>query len=240
MTRDEVIAKVRALLEVKSSRGASENEARNAVRAAQRLMHAWRIEEAELEQKPGFVRRVLYSTPKRRPRWDMLLLLMVCSQNGVRGIRSTRRYLTEHRYTMELVGTEADILFVEYAYEFLRSEVQRLVNRGIASGHCRGREHIKAYRLGVVNGICESLRKEGGDGSPGLVLVNSRLADVDAFLGVGPTKQFRVTGMASVLGIEAGRQVRVRSPLGGGDVQTAGDPGIATRVAPRLAAHRGE
>lgn len=161
-----VISRVQKLLALVSG-STNENECAAARAAADKLIQAHRLSQADLESKgesaEPYVRAVVHKGG-RRLAWQEVLLSALCNHFGgcfyytsgrVGGVAGQGRNGSKGESSYTVVATESDAAVIEYMFNYLSGSVDRL-----ARWHCGGKGIAVsiAWRLGCSQGIASQFR----------------------------------------------------------------------------------
>lgn len=187
MNISDVIAKVIKLLSLSTSSNA--NEAANATSAANKLIDAYRLSQADLENHSQVTESVVEDDEHayvsgRVTRWKEKLLQTLASHYGAVIWNDCHypsgRLVTRHR----LVGRRSDIEVIKFLFAYISSECQRLCD---LEGKGKGKVFCNSYCIGFVNGIALQLQtsrvevaKEATESA--LIKINQREFESNKFL----------------------------------------------------------
>lgn len=190
-SREELITKLRARLAL--SRSSNPHEAANAAAAAERLIQAHRLSEAEVakarageSEDSNLSLRLSVSPTGHEVEWLTHLAHFLAGQYNCAAV-STYDHATEY---VEVVGSDADLETVRFMYTWISLEILRLAEEAATaprkSRHLKHKPRSDAWRLdfcvGAVLGIQSAMkkasraaRKEAGPAAArGLVLIQQQ------------------------------------------------------------------
>lgn len=176
-TTDDVIKRVRQLYKLAGST-TSEHEAATAIAAAEKLMQAHRLEQADLEDKPEAA--VAHTEPlasaKRVPTWVGRLCVVLARHYGCAVLNCAG--------AIRVFGTPSDVILLRVQYENVHRQIVRLAGRNASD---KGRSYANAYRIGLVTTVAERLRAAKAEARQGatsqaIVKIDQRTAAAERAL----------------------------------------------------------
>ena len=141
-----IIERIRKLLRLDASRGASEAEAAAALKLAHRLMVKHAIEQADVDDRDRTMTTAVLVEGRRLPRELRRLAILVQGHFNVNAIECTRR--ADHK--IELIGRQADVAVAEHVWIYLRRQCHELWLRHKAA-------HRSANRYSFWVGMIQTL-----------------------------------------------------------------------------------
>lgn len=126
-TKEQIIERLRGLLETATRKTTNVNEAANAMAMARRLMERYNLALADVENyQPGKFTEETYSF-KARARWRKRLLAIVAEMNFCDHIsyRGTRRAV--------FIGSPVNIQAAKMLFEYLEAALERLAEEGFTA-----------------------------------------------------------------------------------------------------------
>jgi hypothetical protein len=230
---ERILEKVRKLLALASS--SNEHEALLAMERVRELYAKYNLENAQSESM--FFHVIICDGKKRMESWQQKAMSILMEHFFVKVItfRQFDPPSSERHFAIELIGTRENVWMAEYVYYFLQNHSQMLVQNMIETyGKDFGRIERSSYRLGILNGFDEKLRRaervdepnHSPHQRPGLTLIGQALAKfkrnpkLENYLGqIYPRLSSRrrsshiVDDTAFAAGRQAGRSITLNKPL---------------------------
>lgn len=184
--REDVIRKVRSLLEKEQSSGCTPEEVAAAIAKATRLLEregltraALEIEQQVTEEEIKIANDPLWQAKERRSQWRMDLALVLTDHFGC-------FYFTRASSIM-ICGKPSNIDTVRYLFAYCEKEIDRLTKENCAG---EGKTYSNNFRIGCTEAIDSAIRNEKASerdaqrknatgNSTALVLVNNAIARLD-------------------------------------------------------------
>lgn len=166
MTRDEVLDKIRKLYALAGS--TNPNEASAALAAADALVQKYRVEQAELGERPKFSLGSDIVESRRAHLWRLIILGSLCSRYACHGIR--------YHDGIRLWGAEDDVAIVRVLYDRICIQVDALASRNAAG---KGRLFAASYRTGIADTVSNMLEVPAVGPRMGLGATSTALARLE-------------------------------------------------------------
>ena len=156
----KIVATIRKLLALGSS--SNENEAAAAMRKARSLLHAHKLEVADLDQESGFDRRILGEVKGRHAGWEYARGRILTDFFFVTAIwvPSFDALTLKSGSALEIHGRKGDVDLAAWVHDWLADTVQRIWREYRAQRRLRGDAERRRYFDGLLHGFHKKLEAQ--------------------------------------------------------------------------------